>query len=431
MEQLLEHDPVDAGGTSGISIWRGLSTWLLKKKLCRGFWVFFAVECFVDFGFSLYFFIFNLYLVDCHFNERTIGLVGGALTFGSVAGTLPAGWLARKVGLRPLQVCSMIAAPLLGVARVFVLREPAQVALAFLSGLALCIWAVCYLPTLARLTTSENRASAFSIVFSVGIAVSALGGLVCGSLPHLLRAAGYTLQAADIKRLILIGSCVIAGIGVFPLLHLRLPPPEESEAQTPDKTERKVWKINPFLLRFVPLMALWTATLASFTPFANVYLTRDFHISLSQIGFIFSAAHVIQLCATLMTPVVFRRLGLLNGIVATQVATAVTMGLLAGAHNRGLAVALYLGFSAAQWMSTPGLYNMLMSRVTDEERSSASAMTMFCNALLQSCAMAGAGILFVRFGYPRVLVGIAGMALIAALLFKSFDMPGGRKSVAN
>jgi hypothetical protein len=45
--------------------------------------------------------------------------------------------------------------------------------------------------------------------------------------------------------------------------------------------------------------------------------------------------------------------------------------------------------------------------------------------------MAGAGILFVRFGYPRVLVGIAGMALIAALLFKSFDMPGGRKSVAN
>jgi predicted MFS family arabinose efflux permease len=431
VEQLLEHDPVDAGDTSGISIWRGPSTWLLKKKLCRGFWVFFAVECFVDFGFSLYFFLFNLYLVDCHFNERTIGLVGGVLTFGSVAGTLPAGWLARKVGLRPLQVCSMIAAPLLGVTRVFVLREPAQVALAFLSGLALCIWAVCYLPTLARLTTSENRASAFSIIFSVGIAVSALGGLVCGSVPHLLRTAGYTLEAADVKRLILIGSCVIAGIGVFPLLRLRLPPPEESEAQTPYKSEKKVWKINPFLLGFVPLMALWTATLASFTPFANVYLTRDFHISLSQIGFIFSAAHVIQLCATLMTPVVFRRLGLLNGIVATQVATAVTMGLLAGAHNRGLAVALYLGFSAAQWMSTPGLYNMLMSRVTDEERSSASAMTMFSNALLQSCAMAGAGILFVRFGYPRVLVGIAGMALIAALLFKSFDMPGGRKSVAN
>ena len=426
MEQLLEDERVKAKGTTDVSIWRGPSTWLLKKKLCRAFWVFFAVECFVDFGFSLYFFIFNLYLVDLHFNERTIGLVGGALTFGSVAGTLPAGWLARKFGLRPLQVCSMIAAPLLGVARVFAIWEPAQVALAFLSGLALCVWAVCYLPTLARLTTSENRTSAFSIVFSVSIAVSALGGFVCGSLPHLLRMAGYTLQAADVKRLILIGSCGIAGIGVFPLSRLRIPPPQESEAQTPNKVEKQFRRINPFLLRYVPLMALWTATLASFTPFANVYLTRDLHISLSQIGFIFSAAHVIQLCATLMTPFVFRRLGLLNGIVATQVATAVAMGLMAATHNRGLAVALYLGFSAAQWMSTPGLYNMLMSRVTDEERSWASAMTMFCNALLQSCAMAGAGVLFVQFGYPRVLVGIAGLALTAAFLFGLLVAPTGR-----
>jgi hypothetical protein len=77
-------------------------------------------------------------------------------------------------------------------------------------------------------------------------------------------------------------------------------------------------------------------------------------------------------------------------------------------------------------MSTPGLYNMLMSRVADEERSSASAMTMFSNALLQSCAMAGAGILFVQFGYPRVLAGIAGLALTAALLFGLLIAPSDR-----
>jgi predicted MFS family arabinose efflux permease len=123
-------------------------------------------------------------------------------------------------------------------------------------------------------------------------------------------------------------------------------------------------------------------------------------------------------------------MGLLNGIVATQVATAVALACLAGTSSRALAVTLYLSFSAAQWMSSPGLYNLLMSRVPDGERSSASAMTMFCNALMQSGAITGAGILFARFGYPRVLAGVAGMALIAALLFKSFDMPGGRKSLA-
>jgi hypothetical protein len=62
-----------------------------------------------------------------------------------------------------------------------------------------------------------------------------------------------------------------------------------------------------------------------------------------------------------------------------------------------------------------------MSKVPDGERSSASAMTLFFNAIMQSCAMAGVGMFYARIGYPRVLAGIAGMALVAALLFKSFD----------
>lgn len=429
MEQLLEAELVGANGASGISIWTSPIAWLIDRKLSRAYWIFFSVEFFFDFGFSLYFFLFSLYLIDLHFNERTIGLVGGALTLGSVAGTLPAGWLARKFGLHPLLIFSMIAAPLLGVARVLATWEPAQIGLAFLAGLAMCLWAVCYLPTLAGLTTAENRASAFSINFSLSIGAGALGGLVCGYLPHLLGMAGYALQAADVKRLILLCACGIAAIGVFPLLRLRLPL-QERETRDQDKTGKQPWKINPFLLRFLPSMALWTAVLASFTPFANVYLTRDLHISLSQIGLIFSAAHAIQFCAGLLTPLLFNRLGLVNGIVASQVGTAAAIACLAGTHDRRLAVALYLSFSATQWMSSPGLYNLLMSKIPNEERSSASAMTMFCNALLQSGVTAGAGFLFALYGYPRVLAGIAALALAAALLFGCFVRPAARGALA-
>ena len=183
------------------------------------------------------------------------------------------------------------------------------------------------------------------------------------------------------------------------------------------------WKMNPFLLRFLPTMALWAAVTAAFTPFANVYLSKDLHIPMAQIGLIFSTAQIIQLCMTLLTPLVFRRMGLVNGIVATQVATAAALACLAGTQDRPLTIALYLGFSAVQWMSAPGLYNLLMSRVSDEERSSASAMTLFCNALLGSGATAVAGILFVRFGYPHVLLGIAFLALTAAILFGTLISP--------
>jgi MFS family permease len=425
VEQLLETEPVEASGVSGISAWKNPSAWLLGKKLSRSFWVFFAVAFFYDLGFSIYIFLFNLYLLDSHFNERTMGLVGGAFTLGLVIGTLPAGWLAHRTGLCPLLMFCMIAAPLMGVVRASVMWEPAQIGLAFLAGLVMCIWGVCYLPVLARLTTRENRASAFSLIFSASIGSSALGGLVCGYLPQWLKTAGYAMQAVEVKRLILMVSCGIAMLGLVPLLRLRLPL-QKSEPQTKDKTWKQFLRMNSFLLRFLPLMAMWAAVLASFTPFANVYLSQNVHIPFAQIGLIFSAAKVVQLCVILMTPLVFRWLGLVNGIVATQIVTAVALGCLAVTHNRGMAVALYLSFSAAEWMSSPGLYNLLMSRTPNEERTTAAAMTLFCNALLQACATAGAGILFTQFGYPRVLVGIATLALAAALLFRALVAPDNR-----
>jgi MFS family permease len=429
VEQLLEAKPAEANGSSRISIWKSPVSWLLEKKLSRGFWVFFAVAFFFDFGFSVYVFLFNLYLLDFHFNERTIGLVGGAATLGSVIGTLPAGWIARRTGLRPLLTICLIASPLLGVARTLAMWESAQIGLAFLAGLGMCLWGVCFLPAMARLTTEENRASAFSLIFSVGIGTTALGGVVCGYLPQWLKMAGFAMQAVEVKRLILTVSCGIAAVGLIPLLRLKLPPPE-GEPQTQSKTTKQPWKMNPFLLRFLPTMALWSAVLAAFTPFANVYLSKDLHIPMSQIGLIFSTAQIIQLCMTLLTPLVFRRMGLVNGIVATQVATAAALACLAATQDRRLTIALYLSFSAVQWMSAPGLYNLLMSRVPDEERSSASAMTLFCNALMGSGATAVAGILFVRFGYPHVLLGIAVLALTAAILFGTLVSPAGRRTPA-
>jgi sugar phosphate permease len=202
-------------------------------------------------------------------------------------------------------------------------------------------------------------------------------------------------------------------------------PEEEMPAPIPGSSESwfRRWKLNPFLLRFLPSMALWSAVSASFNPFANVYLSSSLHIPLTRIGLIFSTTQVVQFCLGILTPVVFRALGLVNGIVATQIATAAALACLAGAKDGRLAVGIYLCFSAAQWMSAPGLYNLLMNETPDKERSTAAAMTMFCNALAGSAATAGAGILFTRFGYPPVLVGIAVLALTVAILFRLTNAP--------
>jgi hypothetical protein len=79
---------------------------------------------------------------------------------------------------------------------------------------------------------------------------------------------------------------------------------------------------------------------------------------------------------------------------------------------------MYITFSAVQWTSAPGLHNLLMSKVPDDERSTSAAIYMFCSSLVQSATVAIAGILFVNFGYPHVLSGIALVAVMAGLLFK-------------
>ncbi len=420
MAQLLQSRMEDTLGRKRISFVISPRAWLRREQLSQGFWVFFGAAFFFDFGFSVYFFLFNLYLLDLRFNDRAIGLITGALTLGSVAGTLPAGILARKFGLRPLLIVCFLGAPILGAFRTAVSRETAQICLAFAAGVAMCLWGVCFLPALARLTTEKNRASAFGLIFSVSIGTSTLGGFVCGYLPRCLNSAGFTLQPEQVKRIILLASCAIAAIGLVAVLRLRLPPPDAEPSEqvgTQGICFLKRRMLHPFLLRYLPAMALWTAVLAAFTPFANVYLSRNLHIPMERVGLIFSISQIVQLCVGLLTPLLFRRVGLLNGIVVTQLMTASALGVLAVTNGTRLAVLLYLGFSAMQWMSSPGLYNLLMTRMPDRERSSAASMTLFCNAVFASAATSVAGILYLRFGYPHVLLGISALAVLAAILF--------------
>jgi predicted MFS family arabinose efflux permease len=86
-----------------------------------------------------------------------------------------------------------------------------------------------------------------------------------------------------------------------------------------------------------------------------------------------------------------------------------------------------VGFTAFQWMSEPGMYSLLMDRVPPAGRSDASAWNVLVCSSSQAIAAALAGVGFVRFDYPAVLMMVAGIALLAGCSFHVLLRRSGRE----
>ena len=382
-------------------------------KLGRSFWVFFVAALFLDFGFDLYFFLYNLFLVTLHYDERAIGLIGSALTIGNVAGTIPASLLANRFGLqKPLLFC-FIAAPIICIARPFVPSMTAQLVFAFLTGVALCSWPVCFAPTVAKLTTDETRVFAFSITFATGIGTGMLAGVAGGYLPALLHTANNPGSLTGGMRFVLIGASLVAMLGVVPVWKLKI-----SQASTPRR--RQPFVLHPFLLRFLPAFALWSVVTGSFGPFAPVYFQKQLGFSLQHVGVIFSGSELVQFSAVLLVPFLYRRVGVARGILLAQAITAAAAVMLSRGHSPAFAIACYLIFMGAQFTAGPGFYGMLMSRMPESDRNGASAMQNIVGALSGAGASSLTGILIVRSGYATVFHATVALTMLSGLLVLTF-----------
>jgi predicted MFS family arabinose efflux permease len=388
------------------ALWRGARWWLATKNLGKGFWAFFATAFFLDFGMSVYFFLFNFYLVDCGFTNKQLGRVGSAMALGSLAATIPAGLMAQRFGLRKVLFVCFAMLSSVAALRALVTTEHMQLGLSFLAGAALSTWAVSISPALAQLTNEDNRPFGFSLVFSSGIGIAALGGIVGGGLPGWLSKTAASMAITHTNRVALLISCGIIALGMWPLSRLTF--------HSIPVREKRTWVRNPFLFRFLPVIAIWSLVTNAFAPFFNVYFSQYIHMPMQKIGLVFAISQIGQVLAILFTPLIFRKFGLVTGIIYMQIATAFALGALAGVRGASTAAFAYVVYMAFQWMSEPGMFTLLMNKMSPSERNGASALTFLVMSLSQSFAAATAGASFTRFGYPTVIGMTAVVALTAA-----------------
>lgn len=388
----------------------GTRWWFSSKGFGKELWVFLGASFLFDTGMYIFFFLFNLYLLDRGFKEDFLGSVTAAMGVGGIVGTIPGGVIAQRIGLRRALLLCMSLVPVVFGLRALTASHDLQLVFAFAGGLAISMWGVCIPPAMAQLTSEENRPFGFSLLFSFGIGIGVFAGLAGGALPGWLARVQPDAQPATVKQWALLISCGIAALGLWPASRLKF-------GAAPSR-EKRLYPSSRFLLRFLPAMAMWSLATGAFSPFFNAYFSKYLHFPVQRIGLIFSVSQMAQVLAILVAPFIFRKFGLVAGIMYMQIGTAVTLGFLSRSTAASVVAVTYAGFTALQWMSEPGMYSLLMNHVKPSERGGASALNALVMAACSAIAAQVAGPAFVRYGYPAVLSGTAAVALASAIVLR-------------
>ena len=362
-----------------------------------------------NFGVFVFFILYNLHLLDLGFREQSLGLFAGAMTAGTIAAVLPAAALARRLGLRRNLILGCAGMALTSAARTLVSTELALLITAFLAGAFSAVWVVAMPPVIAHLVPQKQRPLGFSLWVGSGIATGIFGGLIASRLPGWVAGAGLAGNARA-KQFSILTGCAIALLAVCPLLRLRLP--------AWPKRQRKVYPSGPFVYRFFLAFGIWQLAIGAFNPLFNAYFSRNLGFSVERIGMVFAVSQLLQAAAVFTAPWVLKKAGLIKGISAMQFATAVSLGCLAFVPSAGGAFLLYAAYMSFQVMSEPGIFSMLMNRVTPGEQTGASGLSFFVMFGCQAIAAVLGGWIAGRYGYPVMLAIGAAMAVASASLFR-------------
>jgi predicted MFS family arabinose efflux permease len=127
--------------------------------------------------------------------------------------------------------------------------------------------------------------------------------------------------------------------------------------------------------------------------------------------------------ALMLAPLILRRLGIVSGTAAMLMASALAMGGLAAGPIGWAAAAVFMAYTSCQWMTDPGINTLLMDRVREQERTGAAALMMLVSFGAQLVASFVGGKTIAQFGYSAMLACAAGLAAVAAVMFRA--LPAG------
>ncbi|GAC1406471.1 MAG: MFS transporter [Chloroflexota bacterium] len=364
--------------------------------------------------------VLNLYLYSLGYDSRFIGLINGANAVAVLLVSVPLGYVADRIGRRPVLLVGGIAYPLCILGLTLAQSTPAILTFNFLfGGFAAAYW-VAGVPLLFASTGEHQRVQAFSINSFLLWGLGPLGALLSGQVVEIAaRLLHSSASSSAALRWGMFFMVTLALVGAIPSFFLEEEPRSSQVSKDAPPPLGRLARLFTKLL--LPDLVL-AFGLGAVLTFIQLYFHLRFHLDPGPVGIVVASGGVIAGFATLMTPLIARRWGNLRTAVRTQWAAAPLIGLLALSVQLWLALPAYWGLLMLRGMSDPVYTAFVQERVPEVYRSRLTGFYSVTYSIGYSLGPAASGQIQQMSGFtPAFLLGAVCYFLGATLLWAFFD----------
>ncbi len=378
--------------------------------------------------------LYNLYLVSLGYHTDFVGAVLFAGTIGAGLAIFPAGVCVDRFSGKVVLIGSSALIGLAGAGQIL-FRQPLPLLIsAFVAGVGIAFLLVVNAPFLTINSTPEERPHLFSMNISLGLVTLVLGEVLGGALPAWFRsmpwlmaplppwAASLLASQPDPRsyQLALLFAGVIAAPSFIPLFMLRPGGVDEGRGrlhrpahsiiphlQAPSwslaLTRLNILLRTPFF--FLMLIYIFTGLGAGlFIPYFNIYFVQHLKASPSLFGLIDGGANAITALLTLVAPLLAKRLGRINTITLTRLASIPLLLTIGLTGILPLAAFLYLFRQGTMDMSAGILQVYSMEAVSERYRGLANSSYQVSFQVPLAIATPIGGLIITYIGYPPIFL---------------------------
>jgi len=371
--------------------------------------------------------LLNFYFKNIGLDEGIIGRLWAFQAFAAAASSIPMGWLADKTSRKKTYILGIVACAI-GFGIVAFSRSLAIIVVACLiSGIGLGAMMVSVQPFLLENSRRRQRPYLFSLNFSIILFMNIAAGILAGWLPGLFSTPGIIDPKSDPKALQTVLG-IAAGfilLAIFPASRIK-----ENRSFSADSPKQSVesqeYDLNAYrdakqlIIKFMIPTALIGAGAGLIIPYFNLYFQDWVGAGIEQIGMVFAVGQLGTAVGGIVSPWTSSKLGLVKGVVLSEILSLPFMMLMAWSHDYWLCTICFVFRGALMNMNSPMRQEMLMATIPSNYRARASAADSMSWNLAWSASMLFSGNLIKNWGYDSCLRITCVLYMLSSVCYFAF-----------